>query len=202
VPQREGEDEADDSAVEQVRREGGIANLLPRPTEKLPFLSYAVSVLASAFCFFVYTWGTPAPLALLSFAPTPFGFWLGVKRRGNPYGIYVVTSVSVGLLNVAFVVGEELVAGRISKLWRTLPEVWLPNLLWWGLTPTLLFLAGALLGDVVKRRAWPESLAEPTNDAGQLVVDRRLTDRQTIIAAIISSVAAVVAALIGEWGGG
>ena len=110
--------------------------------------------------------------------------------------------MSVGLLNVAFVVGEELVGGRISKLWRTLPEVWLPNLLWWGLTPTLLFLAGALLGDVVKRRAWPESLAEPTNDAGQLVVDRRLTDRQTIIAAIISSVAAVVATLIGEWGGG
>jgi hypothetical protein len=132
------------------------------------------------------------------YVPAAFGFWLGIKRRGNPYGVYTLTGGLVGLVTLSGILVELSLA----------KEGFLPADLQWAYVipayfvgPTLLFGAGTLFGNVVKRRAWPETFAESTSEQDRRQSSARLSDRATLIlAAIITGVAQVAAAYIGSSG--
>lgn len=181
--------------TEEPGRSGNITAILPTPTDHLPIWMYVAFVISSAALYFL---GTAVPvLLLLTYTPVFFGLWLGLKRRGRPYWIYTFTAAWVGFINfVAFII-EGWIIGELSPALER-PSQWPMFLFFMGLLPSLMFGAGALFGDAIKRKMWPVALTEPTI-SGQDTVDTRATGmsiRLTVILGVIPIVIGIVQILL------
>lgn len=171
-------------------RGGSVAHFLPTPADQLPGVTYVLLVLGSAILYLIGTFPM-APVALVTYAPVLFGAWLGIKRRGRPYRIYILAGISVGLLVASFIV-TEIVGAEDVQFFRNNPQQVPMNILFWFVSPSLLFTSGALFGDVIKRRAWAQSYSEPTAHLDTTQPAEGLSIRATVIWGVIGTIAAAV----------
>jgi hypothetical protein len=159
------------------------------PVSKLSLRWYAVCVGIAAGLYWIGTWPLVMPTyfpTVFIYAPLPVGIWLGLKRRGRPYGVYALTSAVVGILALGGVIGESL--GDNDTQWN-----WAYAIITYTVGPALLFMAGTLFGDAVKHRAWPQSYAELANVPDRANASQGLTVRQTFVLAIVVALIPAIA---------
>ena len=95
-----------DAEQQRSRVEGSKAVLLvPSPSDALPFTDYMSLIGWSSVLWIVgYAPFIPtSPLQFLTYAPLVFGFWLGFRKSGTPWGTYALSGVAVGFLTVVLV---------------------------------------------------------------------------------------------------
>ena len=142
-----------DAEQQRSRVEGSKAVLLvPSPSDALPFTDYMSLIGWSSVLWIVgYAPFIPtSPLQFLTYAPLVFGFWLGFRKSGTPWGTYALSGVAVGFLTVVLVciLGLPIQGGALFSLESLL--YFFPTFL---IVPALVFWTGTLLGHFVKQRA-------------------------------------------------
>ena len=134
--------------------EGAKAVLLVPAPSDVPFRRYGLWVFWASvlWVFGVAPFIPITPLGFLKYAPLVFGFWLGFRKRGKPWGTYVLSGVAVGLLALVWVfiaagllfpvpVGFFSTVVLSSEFAESFIEL------------VAMFWAGTLVGNFVKQRA-------------------------------------------------
>jgi hypothetical protein len=134
--------------------EGAKAVLLVPASSDVPFRRYGLWVFWASVLWLlgVAPFIPIEPLGFLRYAPLVFGFWLGFRKRGKPWGTYVLSGVAVGLLAL---VGVYIVAGL---LFGVLDDFFSTVVLSSEFAESFIelvamFWAGTLVGNFVKQRA-------------------------------------------------
>jgi hypothetical protein len=179
------------SAIRASRANDG-AIILPTPKSKLSLRWYATCVTIAAGLYWVGTWPYALPTFFTSvfiYGPLPVGIWLGLRRRGRPYGIYALCGVLVGVLTLTGVLLEWLLYEPIKLAWSYL-------IITYVVGPTFLFVAGTLFGDALKHRAWSKHCAEPAKVQSKVENTQDLTVRQTFVLAIVVALIPAIAQML------
>jgi hypothetical protein len=187
-----------------LTRAAVLAALLPRPQRSMPRRTYVVVVLASAIPGFMSVVSF-IPIAALNNVPLVLAFWLSIRWLGRHTWSYVYS----GLIIAGVICG--LTGGFIVLEWLVSdPDQWFYDSLADGLAdilpvgfinsigPALLFVAGGILGDLVK--SWAAQQA-PAGEYPVLPGERATAPGEktwiTIAVAVITVVGNVVVAVVG-----
>lgn len=148
----------------------------------------------------------PVTTGFLIYAPLLFGFWIGFRRSGSPWGTYALNSFFVGLLG-ATTVGVFEWAYPEGQPEQILTVVGFLLLILVGFVgPFLLFFSGTLLGTFVKRQVLGQHPARFKGDSGSDDMPPSRADRTTayiaaggvVIAAFINKLPEIITALAGS----
>jgi hypothetical protein len=141
------------SQVEQAK-EAKAMLLVPSPSDTLPFERYVSWVFWSSALWLlgVAPFIPIAPLGFLRYAPLVFGFWLGFRKRGKPWGTYVLSGIAVGLLALVGVyVAAQLLLRVPDDFFSTV--VLSSDFAEYFIELVAMFWVGTLLGNFIKQRA-------------------------------------------------
>jgi hypothetical protein len=211
-PQTTDVSETPPQSPTQGKERRGIG-FLPVREDKLPFWVYALTVIAPAALdifqtfvpkavanFFHLSIGSVAydivtfPIHVLpeEVVPVALGLWVGLKRRGSSWSVYVATGFCAGLLVtiVQWFIYMELFCdfdGDCVNLISPFLE---------GFAVAVLFVAGTLFGNAVQRRGLRTGLYEDELTDSERAAEGRLAVRVamlgfagTVIGSIITAIA-------------
>jgi uncharacterized membrane protein YedE/YeeE len=140
-----------------------IAPFLPSLRVQLPFWQYAVAIILSATL-----WSADAlpdqPLLsfvpLQGFVPLILGFWIGLRKQGLHWRLYVGAALLVGILSLFIALCFYDLYGLLEFSIDMFQEpLVISSIFFYFPAPTLLFVSGALLGNYVQRKAAQSQVA-------------------------------------------
>jgi hypothetical protein len=174
-----------------------LTALLPRPRQELPdgarfmAVAYSVSLCGIAMTlWFMRLPGLPELFFTLAFnSPLLFGFWLSIRWLGKHPRSYVLSGLIICL--VLFIVMAPL------RILFNVPPEWAYIIATVCVSPALMFVAGGLLGDLVKGWAAQGASAGeyPAAPGGQMLTNREKT-WDTIVVALITGFATMMVPIL------
>jgi hypothetical protein len=175
-----------------------IAELLPRPRQELEYRAHFLAVVLPIWLvcfgtvvdFLDLSWVPVQFFGVALFSPLFFGFWLSLRWLGRHPRNYVFGGLLVGLALCGFFVWL-LFAVEASG------PAWVSGLATYVVSPALLFVAGGLLGDLVKRWAAERAPAgEYPAAPGEQALSNRERARDTIVVALITALATLMVPIL------